>query len=169
MMLAASPPLTQTSQLPFFRFPEHRFAEIKMLAPHHVLIVQAQFGARHWPVIIIVAAFFLIPGMPVAAPLSSITAAASTQRCFGICDPQSCPTRSCRLLSKQTNFLVYCEQMGDDLCANGLQAVAVVRVLQYFASPLRIAPCRLKVRLGHSMTPAYVRVSPESGNRWGDL
>ena len=42
-------------------------------------------------------------------------------------EPQSCATLSCRLLSKQTSFLVYCEQMGDDLCANGLQALAVVR------------------------------------------
>ena len=40
--------------------------------------------------------------------------------------------------------------MGDDLCANGLQAVALIRVLQYFdgvPSTLGIAPCRLKVRL----------------------
>ena len=32
-----------------------------MLAPHHVFIVIAQFGARHWPAIIIVAAFLWIP------------------------------------------------------------------------------------------------------------
>ena len=56
--------------------------------------------------------------------MNSITAAASMQICLGICDPQSCPTLSCRLLSKQTSFLVYCEQIVDDFCANGLQAMA---------------------------------------------
>ena len=43
------------------RFPDHWPAEIDMLAPHHVFTPIAQFGARHWPAIIIVAAFLRIP------------------------------------------------------------------------------------------------------------
>ena len=31
-------------------------------APHHVFIPTAQFGARRWPTILVVAAFFRIPG-----------------------------------------------------------------------------------------------------------
>src|SRR5262249_34899271 len=47
-----------------------------------------------------------------AAPLTSINAAASKQTSFGIIDPQSAPTMSRRLLSKQTSFLVYSETDG---------------------------------------------------------
>ena len=43
------------------RFSDHRPAEIDTLAPHHVVTAIAQFGARHWPAIIIVAAFLRIP------------------------------------------------------------------------------------------------------------
>ena len=43
------------------RFSDHRPAEIDVLAPHHIFTAIAQFGARHWLAIIIVAAFLRIP------------------------------------------------------------------------------------------------------------
>jgi len=43
------------------RFSYHPPAEVNVLAPHHVLILIAQFGARHWPAILIAAAFLRIP------------------------------------------------------------------------------------------------------------
>src|SRR5215470_3172128 len=41
------------------------------------------------------------------------------------------------VLSRQTSFLVYCEQKGDDLCANGQHAAVVHRFL-YFCSMLSL-------------------------------
>ena len=47
------------------------------------------------------------------------------------------------VLSRQTSFLVYCEQEGNYLCANGLHAAAVVRGLQYFFCSMRSPPFAL--------------------------
>ena len=46
--------------------------------------------------------------------------------------------RANKSLSKQTGLLVYCEQVGDDLCANGPNAVAMVRGFRQCA----VAVCR---------------------------
>jgi hypothetical protein len=63
---------------------------------------------------------------------------------------------SCRLLSKQTNFLVYCEQIGDNLCANGLHGAAVVSVLVF----LQYAIARLAPWCGREETPFAFLVPP---------
>jgi hypothetical protein len=48
-------------------------------------------------------------------------------------------------LSKETSFLVYCEQMSDDMCANGLQAVAGRWIYRGFAAPKNFVAIKAKV------------------------